>query len=921
MKKFILSLTICFSVLKIASQNEASNWYFGENAGINFNIITGEVTSLNDGQINTREGCTSISDSNGQLLFYTDGTTVYNRFHDVMANGNDLLGDESSTQSAIVVPKPNDTNIYYIFTVGSNQTNTGLNYSVVDVSANLGEGAVTNKNINLLSQCAEKISAVVKDCDTKSIWVIAFANSSGIGTGNFNTFFAYEINDLGVNTTAVRSTQSFSVSDPRGYLKLSPDGAKLACANVQSGLYLFDFDSDSGRVSNLQPIGINDQINKPYGVEFSPNSNLLYVTASNDYFNTTDSSANNDPDNHDSLLLQFDLTSANIAGSMTILDRRKLFRGALQLGPNGKIYRALSETYNSGSRGLGVINNPDELGRNAFYEHNAISLAKNSTQGLPPFIASFFNKQIDIIRNGQSSSYLPLCEGESYTLVADQILGATYTWTRDRVLLPETDFDLVVTQTGTYKVVIDPPGTVGSKDCGLPQGEATIEFFNYPTANDASLFQCDLDLSTPGITTFNLTEAYALITDNLSEDFTITFHADAMDATNGTNSLDNIALYENAVPMELLHVRVTHDISGCFETSTLTLNVSNTQVDKYIAEPECDEYESPDGINLFALRPYTSDIIEYLGLPLVDTRVQFYPTLNDALLESNEIAEFTNTIPYAQTIYYRIETINNNECFGINELELSVRQLPNVIENDTFFYCLNKFPETISIDAAVQGDSPNNYSYNWSNGTTSYEIDINMPGTYTVDVSDSNGCSIRRTIIVESQDLATFSSPPFKVQDLSTNNSIEVFINETNVDDYQFALYDENNIEIYRDFQNSNVFENVASGIYTVNVKTVKNDCGVTTLPISVIGFPRFFTPNNDGFNDTWQVNGVSNLFQPNSKIIIFNRFGKLIKEISPIGNGWDGFFNGQLLPEDDYWFSATLQDGRIFKSHFTLKR
>ena len=210
-------------------------------------------------------------------------------------------------------------------------------------------------------------------------------------------------------------------------MKVSPDGSKLACANVQSGLYLFDFDSDTGRVTNDQPLFINDQANKPYGLEFSSNSKILYVVSSNDYFNREDQSQNNDPSNHDSLLLQYDMDAPDISNSMVVLDRRKLFRGALQLGPNGKIYRSLSTTYDIGFNGLGVINNPNSLGRDSNYEHNAITLTANSTQGLPPFIASFFNQQIDIIKNGQGSNYLPLCEGDDYTLEADQIPGATYT--------------------------------------------------------------------------------------------------------------------------------------------------------------------------------------------------------------------------------------------------------------------------------------------------------------------------------------------------------------------------------------------------------------------------------------------------------------------------------------------------------------
>ena len=209
MKKTIIFIISCVIGLHAFAQNEASNWYFGENSGIKFNVFTGGVSPLTDGNINTREGCASISNSNGQLLFYTDGTTVYNSDHNIMANGTDLLGDESSTQSAIVVPKPNDPDIYYIFTVGSNQTATGLNYSIVDITANGGLGEVKSKNTNLLFQSAEKISAVVKNCDTKSIWVITLANANGIGNSNFNTFFAYEINTLGVYPAPVKSTFPF----------------------------------------------------------------------------------------------------------------------------------------------------------------------------------------------------------------------------------------------------------------------------------------------------------------------------------------------------------------------------------------------------------------------------------------------------------------------------------------------------------------------------------------------------------------------------------------------------------------------------------------------------------------------------------------------------------------------------------------
>ncbi len=172
-------LVISLLSLYVTSQNEASNWFFGENAGISFDLDTNTITKSFDGQLNTREGCSSISDDNGNLLFYTDGLNVWNKNHSIMSNGFGLNGDESSTQSAIIVPKPNNPNIYYVFTVDDRERDGftyGLNYSEIDMSLDSGLGSVTVKNVNLLAASSEKITAVLKDCITEAVWVVTFAS-------------------------------------------------------------------------------------------------------------------------------------------------------------------------------------------------------------------------------------------------------------------------------------------------------------------------------------------------------------------------------------------------------------------------------------------------------------------------------------------------------------------------------------------------------------------------------------------------------------------------------------------------------------------------------------------------------------------------------------------------------------------------
>lgn len=905
MKNAVLFVIFSLFGLLNYSQNEASNWYFGENAGLTFNLVSNTIVKNSNGQLNTREGCSSISDENGNLLFYTDGVTVWNQNHAQMMNGFGLHGDSSSTQSAIIVPKPKSPTIYYIFTVDNrvNGVDFGLNYSEVDMTLDGGLGSVTVKNTNLLALCSEKITAVLKDCLTESIWFVTFASEDGTQR-SFNTFHSFEITDSGVNTTAVKSIVGNQTDEPRGYLKLSPDGTKVASANMKSGLYLYDFDVTQGTVSNETSLSISSVNGAafPYGVEFSPNSKLLYVHSSNDFFDFENPNRNNNPSNHSSTLTQFDLSSTDIQNSQVRLESRQLFRGALQLGPDGKIYRALSATYDAGLPFLGVIENPNIAGKECQYVHNAINLAPfNSSQGLPPFIASFFNTEIDIIKNGKSAINLDVCDGDSYNLVSEVIPNASYRWTLDGNPLSETNFDLEVFQSGHYEVFIDP----NNGDCAL-EGQAFVNFVPNPQAFNHTLLQCDEDGLIDGFTIFNLNEANDQLTGGLFNRSTKFYLDIAL-----TNEINGDS-FNNTLNPQTVYVEVIDYVSGCSSTSELVLTVSTTDVNDTNLT-HCDDDGIEDGFHIFNLNEANSDIVN--GLPS-GLNISYYETYRDALLEINNLsADYTNIIPYSQTVFARVENANN--CYGISEIVLTVNELPDIETEGFEYYCLNYFPDTIEINAAIVNDSPNNYTYNWTNGENSYEIDINAVGTYNVTVTNTYGCSKSRRIIIEPSNTATFEIPGFDIKDGIQNNTITVFVSGEGT--YQYSLLDENNNTI-KSYQDSSLFENVYPGIYKVLVKDVKNNCGTVNENVSVIGFPKFFTPNNDGVNDTWQVLGVSKMFQPNTKIQIFNRFGKLLKEISPIGNGWNGIINGQVLPADDYWFAVRLQDGRIFKNHFTLK-
>src|SRR5690606_11496043 len=249
-------------------------------------------------------------------------------------------------------------------------------------------------------------------------------------------------------------------------------------------------------------------------------------------------------------------------------------------------------------------------------------------------------------------------------------------------------------------------------------------------------------------------------------------------------------------------------------------------------------------------------------------------------------------------------------------LPISIHPLPHILGDETTYLCLNLAPQPTTLFGGVVGDLPNNYYYDWSTGETNSFIEVNQTGAYTVTVTNTLGCSKTRTIVVEPSNIATVET--IEVNDASSNNVITVVVSGEG--SYEFALENANG-NVTLPFQESNIFTNVPAGIYIVLISDVKNNCGIVEETVSVIGFPKFLTPNNDGYNDTWNVKGISSVFYPNSLVYIFDRQGKLLTQLDPLSTGWDGTFNGYPLPQDDYWFSVTLQDGREYKDHFTLKR
>lgn len=907
MKKnnYLILLLSLFSLVTLYGQGETSNWYFGQGAGLRFNN-NGSVTALTNGKLTTVEGCTSISDSDGNLLAYTDGITVYNKNHQIVLNGNGLFGDPSSTQSAIIVPKPEDPNIYFIFTVDTsineNDPDYGLNYSILDISLNGGNGEIIQKNINLLQDSTEKITGVIKDCFDQSIWVITLASPNG-SPDFYNTYHCFEVNAAGVNTNAVLNTfPNLTIGDPRGYLKLSSDGKKMVSANVSDGVYLYDFEAQTGLLSNQIPLTIpGGYSNQAYGVEFSTEGQYLYVNT----FTNEDVSQ--------SLLIQYDLNEPDISSSAVIIDERAAYRGALQMAENGKIYRANPNSYTEGIPYLSVLNNPSEKGLAVNYAHNAVSLnGKNVMQGLPPFIQSFFNKT-DLIKNpdGTSSASLTICEGDSFILETENIPGATYEWEKDGspITNPDNYFlditNATLNQAGKYRLEIT---SADPKVCPII-GESTIIVSSVPPNGTLTIVQCDIDSenSTDGITTINLEQAYLF--ENNAREFIFSFYENATDLANDI-AINNPIGYTNTQPLNQTIYYKASSARGCESEGLVEITVQPTTVSVHPQSPfyACDTNAN----DLLEEGTFDLDEIKRTNYPNLDAT--FYSSLTDASLEQNAISGMFLTA--STTVYVRLE--NSNECQGVDEIGLVVNPTPTFTFPEIHYLC------TDGNDLRL--NAPSGYDiYRWikvdgSNETeisNSAMIAINEIGTYSLELgyeyrttkNTVTVCSNRANFNVIPSNIALIEN--IEIKDLSENNTIEIITSGDG--SYEFSI---NGIN----YQDSPKFFDLLPGFVTVYVQD-KYGCGIREEKIAIIGYPKFFTPNGDGAHDNWQIIGVDAIFQPNSIISIFDRYGTLVASISPKNSGWNGNFNGQPLPAADYWFKVALEDGRIFKGHFALKR
>ncbi len=473
----------------------------------------------------------------------------------------------------------------------------------------------------------------------------------------------------------------------------------------------------------------------------------------------------------------------------------------------------------------------------------------------------------------------------------------------------------------TFDIIVNP----------LPDTPATVE----------DIIACDDPFDM--VYTFDLTQRELEILDGQSAtDFNVTYYTTLAAAEAGTGGIANPSAFPNTVNPQEIFVNIANTTTGC-DIATVSFfiivqeaavaNPDNNPLDFALCDDnmEFDNDTTNDavGFDLISQNPFVLD-----GQVATNFTVTYYTSQADADLASNAIdtsAPFENTVN-PQVIYVRVDndTTVDDICYDTTTMTLTVDPIPAFTLEESYTLCINtNGTEVVNSPILDTNLDPTMFTFEWTEagapttviGTGASYVPT-MGGTYTVLVTDINNMcpSMMTTEVI-------VSSPPSLVAEVTTqafadNHVIEATASGDGTALFEFSI--DNGPWLSNEPNNNTyTFTNVSIGQHTIRARDI-NGCGIAYDDVLVLDYPLFFTPNNDGDNDTWQISGATAL--QDVKIYIFDRYGKLLKQLNPNGPGWDGIYNGEQLPSNDYWFSIDYKEGaeegmKQFKAHFTLKR
>lgn len=860
MNKLLPFILIIFIPLNSFSQR-ANNWYFGERAGIRF-TSSGPV-ALFDNPIGTiDEGSASISDNNGNLLFYTDGLVINNRLHQTMPNGNGIMTLGTVTQPAIIIPIPGDTSRYYVFTADGAEDHfrLGYRYSVVDMRLDNGNGDVTaEKNIRIDSPSTEKIAAV-KHSNGLDYWLITkqFGN---------NRFKVFRIDCNGVDINPVISDVGFPLNDWAefngiGQLKVSADGKKIGLVASNSAFTaaaaeILDFDASTGIISNPITLDLSNFISNTlgYGIEFSPDSKKVYVT------------------NGDLRIInQYDLSSSNPSAIYHTINASYGVTHGLQLGPDGKIYIAnLWQPY------LSVIASPNNLGSACNYLPTAVSLGgRICRSSFPSFPVNLISPYFNNFNTDFSTSYV-----DCYIRFSgSSTLAGNLKWYWD---FGDGTFDSLQTvkhsyrQAGTYNVRLK---LVTSNGC------ASDSFFVVKPVTVTNVFAIDF-----GLQGNCLAETYLFSDSTRLNNGAITNY-NWYFGDGGFSSLQNPAhVYASAGQYQ---VKLVVSTSGICRADSITriVYVDNKPLASFSAINGC--VNTPVIFNDQSTNN-TGSVTSWLW--------DFNDNSNSVLKDPQHI--FSNYGNYAVKLIA-------SSAHGCSD---DTTKIINIESKPVASFGLSKpcADETIQFFDSSRTDFGNIVQWKWKFGDGQNSTLQSPTHVY------QNGGPVQVSLQVVSQNqcVSDYNVRDFNLRKLlpfAGNDTFALYNQPLGLNGSGGDFYEWSPSAGLSDPQINNpvaILQNDAN--YTLKVSSVEGCVGYDDIIIKVYTnfdalVPSAFTPNADGVNDFLRpiLRGIKTL----DEFKIYNRFGKLVYSFDGINNtGWDGTVSGVLQPSGAYAWRVRATD------------
>jgi hypothetical protein len=760
--KFILFYLIIATLLigNLFSQKEYNNWYFGIFAGVTFNTPDGEPVAVLDGKTYNRGqisklltcpyGVSAISDIKGNLLFYFDGIDVYNKRHEIMKNGDQMMGHGkqadhyTGTQSGMIVPFKFSDSLFLLFAMS--QIDLKGYFSIIDMSKENGFGEVIVKDslLNTMNTWVGEQITTTRHKNGKDWWVI-FRQSKKINYFKEIVYYSYLVTEKGVSTNPVVSKLGTNgTMGDGGELKFSPDGKKIAQGYYDETM-LYDFDNNTGVISNRINLGVS-----AWGVEFSPDGSKLYTSG---YMQSVTSVQN---------LYQFDLnnkTEKEIQKSRIKLDSGKLFidnfytSHSIQLAPNGKLYISqhsgfCDDDYNDTNclhYHLGVINKPNLKGNNCDFNMRGVYLGGKghfNGFGLPNGISSYFN--VDVTASNNS----PVCPGDTLFLFADSKDSVTYEWTGPNgftsnlrnPIIPNASPDM----TGEYKVTVTLHNLNGTA--------TTNVLVNIPPKpkiiGSTEICIGDSSLLKSAKKYINYLWSTGEITDNITVSKIGQYWLEVID-TNGCRGRDtiNISNYPNPA------FQIAGITTICEGDSTILAESTNNINFKYLWSTGETSYK----ITVKTSGKYKLIVTDKLGCrDSAEVEVKVIPFLNAQINGNPILCKGSSNVLTAEPIgsgfkylwstgdtsqsinidkpgRYWVKVTLNDNCTDSAFIDVKEVPIPQFSITGDSLFC----PGRTSI-LLVQNDYQ---SYLWSTGDTTKSISVNTPDIYSVTVTDTNGCS------------------------------------------------------------------------------------------------------------------------------------------------------------------------------------